>query len=633
MQKHLIQLSFILLFAVLLLGYVYSAHTKEGTETGSPKPPALSMTLTEPSELEKIRQFAGEKDVLSQLLSADHWKPVLLQSAQKLVALSEKRFESIQDTYGQSPRFFDPGWLQQPGVKFTLTGVILRPDKGLLFHTTASHCAELRYLFRLHYNLETEKGPRQSDLPFTLAAIAPLGELALKNTPQNEGPEPDCRTALQAIVESGKLPELALSVMKLPQAITDLEFNFQLARFPHDGTPGFSEQAHYGLGRLERTVGKEATTWQAGTLANQVDSPSLQNDPEAKAKLWEFITQDSSQELLRKGQLEIPAEFLSTTALSATPYGLGRMVNRPFSQLFANGGHEHPNKSLLLRRLDTLSCTGCHASQSVAGFHFLGNTQANPEAPALQQMMQPWSPYFERIQEWRRDVLKGEASEKPFPGRAAKGQLGEACGSFAHAKGNSTNWSCNAQAALRCELGMPQSSLFPGLGECVPQQPRVGASCDTAVLHSDQADPFADRYVSNSGLLCGPQGLPGQICNKSTNGFPGGFCTTLCDPNRPSSPKTHESGEHSHSTCMPVPTNGPFTACLEAGNEFRNCLEKHNTPVRMPNCQKNSDCRQGYLCARVNAGGGICAPQYFLHELAIEDHPVGEARRQEAKGH
>jgi hypothetical protein len=75
---------------------------------------------------------------------------------------------------------------------------------------------------------------------------------------------------------------------------------------------------------------------------------------------------------------------------------------------------------------------------------------------------------------------------------------------------------------------------------------------------------------------------PGQSCFDEGAGFPGGYCSSECDPRR--------------FNC------GPDSICVNAGDEQGLCADV---------CSGNADCRAGYLCVRLDgAPDRVCWPRF-----------------------
>lgn len=304
----------------------------------------------------------------------------------------------------------------------------------------------------------------------------------------------------------------------------------------------------------------------------------------------------------------MPARFLASASSSFSPRGLARLANRPFSQLytsadlqglpFASGTHVKSPEGLL-RRLDGLTCAGCHQARSVAGFHLLG--AATPDDLAGNTLQSALSPHTgedlrrrERVFRTRLGAGRVDFS-LPFPERGSivEGGYGDHCGlgdpSFA-------GWMC------RPELACTQVDEAT-VGQCLPERAgSAGDPCEAGTL-TRQANPTRDRVAERAPGSC----QPNAVCNRGAVGFPAGMCTESCA----------DLSQAAH--CGSIAVLDPFNACLARKEPFASCLARHSTPAGLRACDASNSCRDDYVCAALG-GGGVCIPPYFLFQLRVDGH-------------
>src|SRR5262245_23146875 len=145
------------------------------------------------------------------------------------------------------------------------------------------------------------------------------------------------------------------------------------------------------------------------TLENTPDVVRLLKTPALKQRLLDWIRQPTNFRAIDDGIARLPDEFLASRATSVALHGPHRLANMPFSQLFTEtdladlqygSGRTVRSPRGLLRRLNDLTCTGCHQGRTVAGFHFLGIDR--PETDAVNAITVAASPHFVRDQPHRR---------------------------------------------------------------------------------------------------------------------------------------------------------------------------------------------------------------------------------------
>jgi hypothetical protein len=434
-----------------------------------------------------------------------------------------------------SHRTFDLGWLHAASARFQLIGVANRADRRALDH---SACGETRLLYRLSY----DQG-EPSRLPFT-AAIELLDKRA----------SADCSAAARrwllppltgrALGERLTSEAGPLSAALIDRAhIRQVALNVQRVRWPSAVRPDLGGHAEY----LLRAFSWDGQRYVPRRLENTPDVSSLRTSTAQRAALASFLREHAHE--VDAGYVVIPDRWLAEEAVSVTPRGFSRLANRPFSQLFSKQDFTGlPFASLpysrtpeaFLRRLDDLTCQGCHQARSVAGFHALG---AEPvAAQAVNALAVSHSAHLQdelpRREAYLLALAAGKAPDeaRPFSERAAvsgKGGWGARCGlgdpSFA-------DWTCMPE--LHCDR-------FEGdalLGVCLGER-GVGDPCEATTV-SENADPHRDRATRMTPAEC-----PG-FCEAAEVGFPSGMCAASCNDSDP------------NLTCGRIAILTPFNNCL-----------------------------------------------------------------------
>jgi hypothetical protein len=225
----------------------------------------------------------------------------------------------------------------------------------------------------------------------------------------------------------------------------------------------------------------------------------------------------------------------------------------------------------VLRRLDDLSCAGCHQSRAVAGFHLLGVDRrgASRTFTTGNALAVPHSPHVQ-------DEL------------ARRGTY------------------------VRAALSTPRPDPFRPLAEpddanAVAEKPTVGARCEPTRITAS-ANPWLDRAEKLPRISC--EGML-SVCEKTSVGFPGGMCSGPCDPG------------DKNGTCGGIAILSDFNSCLAAKKPFGECLAKHTRPGNLRSCSAQQPCRDDYICAQAEGqpeGRGACIPPYFLFQMRVDGH-------------
>jgi hypothetical protein len=510
---------------------------------------------------------------------------------------------------GHTHRLFDVRWLTASAARFELVAVVNRIDRRPF---DASVCGETRLVYRLAYDAVEDGARLRSRLPMTL--VAELHGPA----PENDG---SCRRAAQRWLAPAGLhgralgawlasPEGPLAPELLSRArLSQLAINVQTVRWPSGARPDLAGHAEYMLRAFAWDPARERYAPRA--LENTPDVPRLRRDRALREQLRAYIASADNLARIDAGTAVLPDQFLAQSVTSVTPRGLARLQNRPFRSLFAPRElAELPYAQLtqlkspeaLLRSLDGASCNGCHQSRSVAGFHLLGEDDA--ETAAGNALVSALSPHAQRDVPRRarylRALLDGAPAQdaRPLPERAGAGDngYGAHCGlgdpGFAA-------WQC--APGLHCDA-YEAASGEDTVGVCLPDAPRVGDPCEPGRVESF-ADPRRDRVRAAAPRACD------YVCEAASVGFPGGMCASSCD------------ALPADGACGGIAILTDFNACLARRTPFADCVARHVRPAGLRACSADEPCRDDYVCARTASGAGACLPPYFVFQLRVDGHP------------
>jgi hypothetical protein len=393
--------------------------------------------------------------------------------------------------------------------------------------------------------------------------------------------------------------------------IARVNVNVQSVRWPSTVRPDLGGHAEYVL----RTFVPGRDGLESGPLENTPDVARLRQSTAQRSALLAWLREPAQLATLDRGALVVPERFLAKQISSVTPHGLARRANRPFRQLFAASDFAEldltrhqtiGSPEALLRRLDALSCPGCHQSRSLAGFHTLG--EDGPKTAAGNAVVTPVSPHLQEELERRRALVeaaaRGEAFDFAAPmaehGAGSRGTYGEHCGlgdpGFAA-------WTC--AAGLTCQPHGVEQGALATVGVCLPEQRGTGDPCESSVIAGND-NAHRDRVSGKKLLSCAPTDT---TCNRSQVGFPGGMCTASCESLPP------------EAACGAIAVLTSFNDCLAKKLPFSSCIAENSTPAGLRRCDQSLPCRDDYLCARSPSGEGVCIPPYFLFQLRVDGHP------------
>jgi len=486
-----------------------------------------------------------------------------------------------------SPRRpFRPEWLTRGS--FELTGVVNRIDRRVFDPAT---CGEVRLVYRLA--LKGKKRPI-TRLPMTVNVRIPQ--------PRSKGS--DCRAVAERWLSS---PDIAGLVNELPRP-TKIEINFQSIHVPAT-QQDMDDNAEYVLHAFD----VDGRTLVKGHLFN---TPRTDLDDAGRARLLAWIESHLTE--IDEGTAVVPDELLATRITSVSPRGLVHLANRPFSQLvgepraafghFALQGRTRVRSpELLLRRLDELTCVGCHQTRGIAGFHLLG--EERDARVTFNALAVGHSPHLGADLGWRARDLASVARGEPAPVRPfaafPDGTAGAECGLVA----GLADWTCSTGLVCRDIHHGPwgvcarrEGSLPGEICEDVDVTP--ASRLLGAVVRGHGPDPScpAPNGAATKGAFCAPNWL----------GFTGGMCSETC---------AQLGDVQGASICAPLPSAGYEADCFLSREPIEQCLDRHFAFARVARCDAATPCRDDYGCARIPGappGTGACVPPYFIFQARVD---------------
>lgn len=502
-------------------------------------------------------------------------------------------------------RLFDVRWLRSSAARFELVSVVNRMDRAPFARAAGigGVCGELRLIYRLAYATKHKGVAMSSRLPLTVNLVYWQRErdcAALAKRWLGVGSKGGKELAGWLVGEGGP----ASAEARHAERLKSIEINMQGVRWPSTTRPDLGAHAEYLL-RVFDAKGLPQP------LENTPDVARLEQNPALKRQLAQWIL--ANLPAIDAGVAVMPERFLASRATSVSPRGLARLANRPVSRLFDErelAGADLARyatiktPAALLRRLDDASCVGCHQARAVAGFHVLGVDRAG--TAAVNAVAVTGSPHLaldlERRERYVRAVAAGKIPDdaRPLSERAAAGEggYGSHCG---RGDPGFATWTC--KTGLTCR-GADNAAGDVTVGQCLPagDQGEVGDPCEVGVMRPE-ADPRRDQIVGVTRRSC-----RAGVCEASAVGFPSGMCAVSC---------AHDDAA---AGCGAIAVLADFNACLGRRQPFTACLEKHVRPAGLRRCDEGTPCRDDYLCARGQDGGGVCIPPYFLFQLRVDGH-------------
>ena len=318
------------------------------------------------------------------------------------------------ETIGVSPahdfQLFDRTLLTSADTRFVLAGIVNRMDRAYLAPET---CGEVRLIYRL-----TRTGEAAARLPMTLNLV-----LGAKQPADTTITCAEIARRWMAAVDTRQAGAALASIR--PDNIDRIETNLQIAHAPK------SPKREFRTDYLQKVFRYTASSnsFEEAPLENQIDRERLLADAGLARDFKAWLLDPGHFAEFDRGTLLIPEKFLATGSVASTPAGFARSGLQPEFGLMQSdhiGGKavfsdndvvsalkQAAERGAALqnirspagfaRRLDDITCGGCHQVRGIGGFHFPGvDTMA--EKPSNTTVV-PASPHFIGDQPRRRDIV------------------------------------------------------------------------------------------------------------------------------------------------------------------------------------------------------------------------------------
>ena len=338
-------------------------------------------------------------------------------------------------------QLFDRAQLYSRESRFVLAGIVNRMDRAYL---SEANCGEIRLIYRLTRTdmPETGDGAASPRLPMTLnVVLRAKGDHAIDGS----GATITCSEIARRWLAAGDLPltgvELATKLaakdgpldLIRPENIDRIETNLQIAHAPKSPIRDF--RTDYLLKMFNYNA--QSRRFEEAPLENQIDRERILADEKLRHDFKTWLLDPAHFGELDRGTILIPQEFLATGAIAATPAGFMPSNLQPaFGLVQGEGATAEPvfkesdvvaalkqaaergvsmqnirSPAGFERRLNDMTCSGCHQTRGIGGFHFPGVDwmAANPSNSTVV----PASPHFFSDQIRRRDILTAMRDGRP----------------------------------------------------------------------------------------------------------------------------------------------------------------------------------------------------------------------------
>ena len=352
--------------------------------------------------------------------------------------ISRQKANLPNETIGVGTAFdfqlFDRALLDSPDTRFVLAGIVNRMDRAYVHE---ADCGEIRLIYRLTRTdvpETTGEGGVSPRLPMTLnvvlkargaSAIDSSGkalacaEIARRWLAAGEWSLTGAALAEKLTAKDGPLDLIG------PDDIRHIETNLQIAHAPKSAVRDF--RTDYLLKVFDYDA--QSKTFIEAPMENQIDRERILADAKLGREFKAWLLEPSHFAELDRGTILVPDQFLATAAIAPTPagfsasdlqpaFGLVQGDDAPVEPLFKNADvvaalKKAAERGIALqnvrsvagfeRRLNDITCAGCHQTRGIGGFHFPGVDWM--AAKPNNSIVVPASPHFFGDEVRRRDIL------------------------------------------------------------------------------------------------------------------------------------------------------------------------------------------------------------------------------------
>ncbi|MGZ5870713.1 MAG: hypothetical protein ACXWKP_01230 [Bradyrhizobium sp.] len=328
---------------------------------------------------------------------------------------------------------FDRAQFYSPATRFVLAGIVNRMDRA---YVSKVNCGEIRLIYRLTQTDAPAVGDHAASprLPMTLNLVLKAKD---DNTTGGKSAALTCAEIARRWLAAGDWPLTGAALAERlssdggpldlirPENIDRIETNLQIAHASKSAIRDF--RTDYLLKVFDYNAQTQA--FEEATLENQIDRERILADATLGRDFKAWLLEPTHFSELDRGTILIPEKYLARRAIAPTPSGFSPSDLQPaFGLVQGEGTAADPiftNNDVIValekaagrgismqnirsvagfeRRLNDITCAGCHQTRGIGGFHFPGVDwmAANPSNSTVV----PGSPHFFGDQVRRRAIL------------------------------------------------------------------------------------------------------------------------------------------------------------------------------------------------------------------------------------
>src|SRR3954453_11672207 len=300
--------------------------------------------------------------------------------------------ETIGIGEGFDVQLFDRANLKSRDNRFVLAGIINRMDRA---YVSEDSCGEIRLIYRLA-RFETRRGgrPTAPRLPMTLNRVVKARDARQMD---GNGKPITCAEVARRWLGNGDWQGLIGSDFFPYDAMLDrIETNVQILVAAKSALHDFRSDYLLKVFKYDAV----SKMFEESTLENQIDRDRILTDDALRRDFRDWLLAPDHLRDFDRGTVLIPEKFLAKAAIVPTPAGLDASPLQPeFGMMQGEGNGEGQGEPVFSdndvvgalkqgaargdmqnvrgvagfqRRLNDITCAGCHQTRGIGGLHFPG---------------------------------------------------------------------------------------------------------------------------------------------------------------------------------------------------------------------------------------------------------------------
>ncbi|WP_298239976.1 hypothetical protein [uncultured Bradyrhizobium sp.] len=330
--------------------------------------------------------------------------------------------ETIGVGEGFDVQLFDRTNLKSPDTRFVLAGIVNRMDRA---YVGEESCGEIRLIYRL---ARFDGGKTATRLPMTFNLVMKARDARRADA---NGKPITCAEIARRWLDNGNWQEL---IGARDDAMLDrIETNIQISVAAKSALHDFRSDYLLKVFKYDAAT----KTFAEAVLENQIDRDRILADDGLRRDFKAWLLAPENLREFDRGTVLIPEKFLAKAAVVPTPAGLDASELQPEFGMMQGEGKGEGSDQLFTdrdvvgalkqaaahgdlqnirsvagfqRRLNDVTCAGCHQTRGIGGFHFPG-VDWLADKPSNSTIV-PASPHFLGDQVRRRDILTAFAAGK-----------------------------------------------------------------------------------------------------------------------------------------------------------------------------------------------------------------------------